>query len=81
MFFEKFKRPEFLSKPSRSNVLFAAAFGSVMWFWILFRSSQDGPYLLVSKKRIEMILILPSRDSSLILITKTKMIITNKQFI
>lgn len=48
MFSEKFKRPDFLPKPARSSVLFATAFGSVMWFWIMFRARQDGPYLLVN---------------------------------
>lgn len=48
MFSEKFKRPEFLARPSKPTVLFAATFGSVMWFWILFRARHDGPYLLVT---------------------------------
>lgn len=47
MFSQKFKRPDFLPKASRPSVIFAATFGSVMWFWIMFRARQDGPYLLV----------------------------------
>ena len=48
MFYEKINRPDFLPKPARSSVLFVTAFGSVMWFWIMFRARQDGPYLLVN---------------------------------
>ena len=47
MFSKKFARPEYLSKPSKASVLFGTVFGSIMWFWIMFRAKQDGAYLLV----------------------------------
>lgn len=49
MFSNRFKRPDFLPKPSRSNAMFATVFGSVMWLWIMYRAKNDGPYMIVRK--------------------------------
>ena len=57
MFSHRFKRPEFVSKPSRSNTIFATVFGSIMWLWIMYRAKNDGPYMIVRKTLLFSLLI------------------------
>lgn len=46
-----FTRPSFLTKPATAGVIYSTVFGSLMWFWIMYRAKEDGPYMIVSSAK------------------------------